>query len=76
MEHILLVDDDPTARACLRDFLELKGCRCVEADHGAAALEKIAEGSVSLLLTPSSSAKSLAFPFPLTAPSPDPSTTA
>ena len=43
MEPVLLVDDDPSARACLREFLELKGYQCIEADHGEAALEKIAK---------------------------------
>ena len=51
MEPILLVDDDPTARACLREFLELKGYSCLEADHGAAALEKITKESVSIVVT-------------------------
>ena len=51
MEPILLVDDDPSARACLREFLELKGYHCVEADHGGTALEKIAKESVSIVVT-------------------------
>ena len=51
MEPVLLVDDDPSARACLREFLELKGYHCIEADHGEAALEKIAKEGVSIVVT-------------------------
>ena len=51
MEPILLVDDDPTARACLREILELKGFQCLEADQGAAALEVLKRESVSAIVT-------------------------
>lgn len=32
---VLVVDDDPAIRSMLRDFLESRGCRVVEAQNGA-----------------------------------------
>ncbi len=49
--HILLVDDDVTIRQCIRQYLELQGYLCTEADNGAIALEELAKHSFSLIIT-------------------------
>ena len=43
--HVLLVDDDPVARAVARGVLEKNGFRISEAADGAAALERLEAGS-------------------------------
>ena len=50
-QHILLVDDDLAVRQCVRQFLELQGYSCTEADNGAMALEELARQSFSLIIT-------------------------
>ncbi|WP_454062665.1 response regulator [Candidatus Nitrospira salsa] len=51
VKHILLVDDDTTIRECVREFLELQGYHCTEADNGFAALEELENNSFSLIIT-------------------------
>ncbi|MGB0910019.1 MAG: response regulator [Nitrospirales bacterium] len=49
--HILLVDDDVTIRRCVRQYLELQGYDCTEADNGKIALHELAKRSFSLIIT-------------------------
>lgn len=49
--RILIVDDEPDLRGLIRLILELDGHRVVEAHHGAAALERLREEPVDLLIT-------------------------
>ncbi|GJL67238.1 MAG: hypothetical protein NPIRA05_22090 [Nitrospirales bacterium] len=51
MDPILLVDDDPHIRLCLRDLLEHYGYPCIEAIHGTDALAKLRAETVSLIIT-------------------------
>ncbi|GJL54067.1 MAG: hypothetical protein NPIRA02_11990 [Nitrospirales bacterium] len=51
VKHILLVDDDAMVRSCVREFLELQGYQCTEAQNGAIALETLAHHSYSLIIT-------------------------
>jgi len=51
MEHILLVDDDASHRMNLRCLLEEEGFPCMEAEDGGKALEKLASGCFSLVIT-------------------------
>jgi two-component system chemotaxis response regulator CheY len=51
MERILLVDDDATHRMNLRFLLEEEGFLCLEAEDGEEALEKLASGCFSLVIT-------------------------
>ena len=48
---ILLVDDDRLHRTCLKEFLHLRGHRCLEACQGKEALETIRQESVSMIIT-------------------------
>lgn len=48
---ILLVDDDSDARGAVRATLESEGYVCVEAEHGAAALEWLENGQADLVIT-------------------------
>jgi two-component system chemotaxis response regulator CheY len=49
--RILIVDDEPDLRGMVRLILELAGHDVLEAHHGAAALQRISEGRVDLLIT-------------------------
>jgi len=51
MARILIVDDEPDLRGIVRLILELAGHEVVEAHHGAAALQRLAEQRVDLLIT-------------------------
>lgn len=51
MARILIVDDEPDLRGLVRFILELDGHEVVEAHHGAAALQRLGEGGVDLLIT-------------------------
>ncbi len=48
---ILVVDDHPEIRELLRDILEDRGYRVVEACNGRAALEALRRGPIDLVLT-------------------------
>jgi sigma-B regulation protein RsbU (phosphoserine phosphatase) len=47
----LLVDDDPMILALLSAFLESKGYSVTRADNGQAALKRIAQGGINLVIT-------------------------
>ncbi|CAA9321741.1 MAG: hypothetical protein AVDCRST_MAG40-1497 [uncultured Gemmatimonadaceae bacterium] len=49
-ERVLLVEDDPTARALVRRALERQGHAVVEAEDGAAALEGLEAAAPSLIV--------------------------
>jgi DNA-binding NtrC family response regulator len=49
--HLLIVDDDETVRASLRDALTTKELRVSVASDGQEALDRLAEGPVDLVLT-------------------------
>ena len=51
MARILIVDDEPDLRGMVRLVLELDGHNVVEAHHGAAALERLRQEQVELLVT-------------------------
>lgn len=51
MARILIVDDEPDLRGMVRLVLELAGHDVVEAHHGAAALQRLGEDRVDLLIT-------------------------
>ena len=51
MARILIVDDEPDLRGMVRLILELAGHDVVEAHHGAAALKRLQEERVDLLVT-------------------------
>ena len=51
MARILVVDDEPDLRGMVRLILELAGHQVTEAHHGRAALERLAENDVDLVLT-------------------------
>src|SRR5690348_15726121 len=51
MARILIVDDEPDLRGMVRLILELEGYQVVEAHHGAAALQRLGEEPVDLLIT-------------------------
>ena len=48
--RVLVVDDDPDVRAVLGRMLDKAGYRVVEAEHGRAALARIAEARPDLIL--------------------------
>lgn len=48
---ILVVDDEPLSRKCLREMLELEGYQVLEAANGAEALEAVEAASVDLVIT-------------------------
>jgi CheY-like chemotaxis protein len=50
-EKILVVDDDKTIRCCLKDFLELRGYLCLEAENGVQALEVLENQAVDMIIT-------------------------
>ena len=50
-EKILVVDDDRTHRSCLKDFLELRGYICLEAENGVQALEVLENQAVDMIIT-------------------------
>lgn len=50
-EKILVVDDDQTHRTCLKDFLELRGYTCLEAENGVHALQILGKESVDMIIT-------------------------
>jgi two-component system chemotaxis response regulator CheY len=50
-DPILLVDDDHLHRTCLKEFLHLRGYRCLEACQGKEALEMIRQKAVSMIIT-------------------------
>jgi CheY-like chemotaxis protein len=47
---ILVVDDDPSIRDVVGDFLELLGCRVQTATNGQEALEHVSRGPLDLVL--------------------------
>jgi DNA-binding response OmpR family regulator len=49
--RILIVDDEPDLRGMVRLILELQGHEVFEAHHGAAALRRLGEEPVDLLIT-------------------------
>jgi DNA-binding response OmpR family regulator len=49
--RILIVDDEPDLRGMVRLILELDGHQVHEAHHGRAALERLAETEVDLVIT-------------------------
>ena len=51
MARILIVDDEPDLRGMVRLILELEGHQVHEAHHGRAALERLAEVEVDLVIT-------------------------
>lgn len=51
MARILIVDDEPDLRGIVRLVLELAGYEVLEAHHGAAALQRLGEESVDLVIT-------------------------
>ena len=51
MARILIVDDEPDLRGMVRLILELDGHQVHEAHHGRAALERLAEIEVDLVIT-------------------------
>lgn len=51
MSRILLVDDDPHARAALRLVLESQGYECLEASNGVEALARLEQESADLVIT-------------------------
>ncbi len=52
MKRILLVDDHEMARKAMKHFLEHHGYACEEAEHGAAALDRLEQGpSVNLIVS-------------------------
>jgi CheY-like chemotaxis protein len=51
MARILIVDDEPDLRGMVRLIFELAGHKVVEAHHGSAALERLREEPVDLLVT-------------------------
>jgi CheY-like chemotaxis protein len=50
MKTILVADDNPASRELLRDALELRGFRVIEASDGREALNKLQEGPPDLVL--------------------------
>lgn len=50
MTVILVVDDEPTVRALVRDVLEMDGHEVVEAADGPSALEAVAEHDPALMV--------------------------
>ena len=50
-EKILVVDDDQAHRNCLKDFLELRGYVCIEAQNGVHALEVLETEGVDMIIT-------------------------
>ena len=50
-EHILLVDDDDLHRSCLKEFLELRGYLCLEAENGVEGLEVLQKNSIAIIIT-------------------------
>ncbi len=50
-ERILLVDDDPVHRTCLKDFLALRGYQCLEAGNGEDALDILHHHTISIIIT-------------------------
>lgn len=51
MARILIVDDEPDLRGMVRLILELAGHQVIEAHHGRAALERLREDQVDLVIT-------------------------
>ena len=49
-EPVLVVDDDPAMRDLVRRALEKEGIPVVEAEHGRAALERVARQTPALIL--------------------------
>ena len=50
MDRLLIVDDDPRLRLMLREQLELAGFAVAEAESGPAALRKVGEPDIALVL--------------------------
>lgn len=50
MKHVLIVDDEDTLRALLREEIEELGHHCSDAEHGEAALKVVAEAMPDLIL--------------------------
>jgi CheY-like chemotaxis protein len=50
-DRILLVDDDHSHRACLKEFLEGRGYVCSEAGNGVEGLQVLQEEPVSIIIT-------------------------
>ncbi|HET9849316.1 MAG TPA: response regulator [Candidatus Dormibacteraeota bacterium] len=48
---ILIVEDDPTIRSMMRQMLERAGYKITEAEHGAVALQRIAQAQPDLVTT-------------------------
>ena len=48
--HILVVDDEPTVRAVVSDYLRLDGARVTEADNGHKTLEILAKDRPDLVV--------------------------
>lgn len=51
MARILIVDDEPDLRGMVRLILELDGHEVLEAHHGGAALERLRQERVELVVT-------------------------
>ena len=51
MKRLLILNDDPDHRLILRTMFEAKGYGCEEAEDGGAALTKLGEDQVDLVLT-------------------------
>ena len=49
--NILIVEDDPTIRSMMRLMLERAGYKITEAEHGAIALQRIAQSPPDLVTT-------------------------
>ena len=50
-EKILVVDDDQAHRTCLKDFLEIRGYVCLEAENGVQALQVLETQPVDMIIT-------------------------
>ena len=51
MAQILIVDDEPDIRFLLKMILQSAGYEVIEANHGVAALERVAEARPDLVVT-------------------------
>lgn len=51
MERILLVDNDSVHRKCLKEFLQLRGYACLEAENGNHALSILQQEPISIIIT-------------------------
>jgi len=49
--HILIVDDDPSVREIMHEFVEISGYRSSSAENAAAALEMLEKNSIQVVIT-------------------------